>query len=152
MGIETIIAAVAALGSLAGGAKSLFDRGGKQQIAAPAPAPVPAGPPADLTADQIAAQRGGVPTAPNFLRFGTGMTNQQKRAQIATLGTQGNDSRWADPATKDYYKKLLVSDYDPAKGLAGGILPVERQYAENVLGAKPRADTTESILSAILRG
>ena len=151
MGIETIIGIVGALGSLAGGARGLFGNH-KQNTVDVAPAPVPAGPPADLTADQIAAQKGALPTAPNFLQFGTGMTNQQKRAQIATLGTQGNDSRWADPATKEFYKKLLVADYDPTKGLSGGVLPVEKQYAENVLGVKPRADTTESLLSAILRG
>lgn len=151
MGIETIIGIVGALGSLAGGARGLFGNH-KQNTVDVAPAPVPAGPPADLTADQIAARKGGLPTAPNFLQFGTGMTNQQKRAQIATLGTQGNDSRWTDPAAKDLYKNLVLADYDPTKGLAGGVLPVERQYIEQKIGAKPRADTTESIISALLRG
>jgi hypothetical protein len=78
------------------------------------------------------------------------MTNLQKRAAIATYGTQGSDSRYTDPATRDYYKNLLLTDYDPAKGL--NLLPVERQYGSNVLGATPRGDSTESFLSAILRG
>lgn len=150
MGIETIIGIVGALGSLAGGVKGIVDssnRGGTPTIA---PAPVPTGPPADLTADELKGRAGStVATAPNFLRFGSGMTNQQKRAQIATFGTQGGDSRYSDPATRDYWKKLVTQDY----GQPGfSVLPTERMYAENVLGAKPRGDSTESFLSAILRG
>lgn len=147
--ISTIISAVAALGSLAAGASQVF--GGKGDSSPQiAPAPVPAGPPADLTEGDIRSRAaGGPPVAPNFLQFGSGMTNQQKRSQIATFGTQGGDSRYSDPATRDYWKKLVTQDY----GQPGfNILPTERMYAENVLGAKPRSDSTESFLSAILRG
>lgn len=147
--LSTIIGAVAALGSLAAGGSQLFG-GSKRNTPDIAPAPVPAGPPADLTADELKGRAGStVATAPNFLRFGSGMTNQQKRAQIATFGTQGGDSRYSDPATRDYWKKLVTQDY----GQPGfSVLPTERMYAENVLGAKPRGDSTESFLSAILRG
>lgn len=146
--ITSIISAVAALGSLAAGASQMFG-GSKSSSPQIAPAPAPAGPPPDLTGDEIRSQGTGVTTAPNFLQFGSGMTNQQKRAQIATFGSQGSDSRYTDPATRDYYKKLVAQDY----GQPGfNLLPTERQYAENVMGVKPRADTTESFLSAILRG
>lgn len=154
MGIETIIAAVGALGSLAGGLKSAGVFGGNKSPAAPAPvaAPVPAGPPEDLKPDQLTSQKPSSVNAPGFLRFSPGMTNLQRRAQIATYGTQSGDSRYSDPDTKSYYKNLLLSDYDPTNGLPGGILPIEKQYASNVLGASPRNDSTESFLSAILRG
>lgn len=147
--LSSIIGIVGALGSLAAGASQMF---GSKGSSAPsvAPAPVPAGPPADLTGDELRGRAGGaLPVAPNFLQFGSGMTNQQKRAQIATFGTQGGDSRYSDPAAQDFWKKTVLQDY----GKPGfNILPTERMYAENVLGAKPRGDSTESFLSAILRG
>lgn len=152
MGIETFIAAIAAAGSLAGSAKSIF--GGNKAPASPpiAAAPVPAGPPADLTSDALNGMKPGSVNEPGFLRFSPGMTNIQKRAQIATFGTQSGDSRFSDPDTKAYYKNLLLSDYDPTKGIAGGVLPIERQYASNVLGQTPKNDSFESFLSAIQRG
>lgn len=150
-GITAIISAVAALGSLAASASQVFGNR-KPNTPAIASAPLPSGPAPDLSSADLAAKKGAPPTAPNFLQFGTGMTNQQKRAQIATFGTQGSDSRYTDPATRSYYQNLLLSDYDPASGLSGGVLPAERMYAENVLGVKPRGDSAESFLSAILRG
>lgn len=151
MGIETIIAAVAAAGSLASGAKAMFS-GDKSQTPQIAAAPVPAGPPADLTSDALAGMKPSSVNEPGYLRFSPGMTNLQKRAQIATFGTQSGDSRFSDPDTKAYYKNLLLSDYDPTKGIAGGILPIERQYASNVLGQQPKNDSFEAFLSAINRG
>lgn len=146
--LTSIIAAVAALGSLAAGASQFVGR--KSSGPEIAPAPVPAGPPSDLSADELKGRSPTAPpVAPNFLQFGSGMTNQQKRAQIATFGSQGSDSRFTDPATRDYYKKLVNYDYAQP---GFNILPVERQFASNVLGAKPRADSAESFLSAILRG
>lgn len=153
MGIETIIAAVAAVGSLAGGLKSAGVFGGDKS---PAPtitaAPSPAGPAADLTSGALAGMRPSSVNEPGFLRFPSGMTSLQKRAQIATYGTQSGDSRYTDPAAKQYLKDEYLNTYDPVKGLPGGILPVERQYASNVFGVQPRNDSTESFLSAILRG
>jgi hypothetical protein len=148
--ISSIIAAVGALGSLAAGVSQFAGKKSSTPSFTPASAPVPAGPPPDLTADELKSKApGALPSAPNFLQFGSGMTNQQKRAQIATFGTQGSDSRYSDPATADYYKNLVSYDYAQPNF---NILPAERSYAENVLGAKPRADTSESFLSAILRG
>jgi|CXWL01.1.fsa_nt_gi hypothetical protein len=144
-----------ALAAVASAGKGIYDSTKKPNtIDTPgaAAAPVPAGPAADLTASGIAGQKPSSLNEPGFLRFSPGMTSLQKRAQIATYGTQSGDSRFSDPATKDYYKNLLLSEYDPAKGLPGGVLPIEKQFASNVFGVQPRADSTESFLSALLRG
>lgn len=151
--VSTIIAAIAAAATIGSSAYGL-SQSGKSNSAAPqiAPAPVPAGPPADLDAAGLAGRKPSSLNEPGFLRFSPGMTSLQKRAQIATFGTQSGDSKYSDPATKDYYKNQLLMDYDPVKGLPGGILPVERQYVENVFGVKPRNDSLESLISAMMRG
>lgn len=150
--ISTIAGVVAALAAAASSAYSISQSGKSSKAPDIAPAPVPAGPAADLTAEGLAGKKPSSINEPGFLRFSPGMTSLQKRAQIATYGTQSGDSRFSDPATKDYYKNLLLSEYDPAKGLPGGVLPIEKQFASNVFGVQPRADSTESFLSALLRG
>lgn len=148
--LTSIAAAIAAAATLAGTVKGFTSS--KSKTPTITPPSVPPGPAADLTKEGILGQRpGSAPAAPNFLSFSPDMTNLQKRAAIATFGSQGNDGKYADSATKDYYKNLLLSDYGD-KGLAGGALPVEYQYATNVLGVKPRENTAESLISAILRG
>lgn len=130
----------------------MVDSGKRAPAPVLAPAPLPAGPAADLTKEGIAGQKPGtVGGPPNFLRFSPDMTPLQRRSAISTYGTQG-DGRYSDSATRDYYKNLLLSEYTPEKGLPGGVLPSEYQYAENVLGVKPRERTAESLISAILRG
>lgn len=151
--VTSIIAALGALGSLAGGLSSAGVFGGNKSSSAPAPAPapVPAGPPADLTADALAGQKPSSINEPGFLRFSPGMTSLQKRANFATMATQGSGPG-RDPDAMKWYKDAVLSDYDPAKGVAGGILPIERQLATNVFGVQPRNDSAESFLSALLRG
>lgn len=149
MGIETIIAGIAAAASLAGGVKGLVGSGGPKAPAIAPPA-VPAGPAPDLTSQGILGQKpAAAPTAPAWLGISNQMTPLQRRAKIATLGSQGSDARYADSAAKDYYKNLLLTDYT---GPGYNVLPQEFQYAENVLGVKPRERTAESLISAIMRG
>jgi len=155
VGIETIIAAVAAAGSLFGGLRGAGVFGGNNSPAAPTitPPAAPPGPAADLSPDAIAAKRpAAAPAPPSWLGIDPNMTPLQQRAKIATLGTNSNDSRYTDSATRDYYKNLLLTSYNPQSGLPGGVLPQESQYASNVLGAQPRQQTAESLISAILRG
>lgn len=148
--ITSIIAGITAAASLATGIKGIVSSGGSKSSApAPVAAPLPPGPPADLTKDGILGQ----PSAPNLAAprwagISDNMTGLQKRAKIATYGTSG-DSRYADSSIRDLYKNLALSDYK-----AGSYNPIdaEYQYAENVLGQKPRERTAESLISAILRG
>ena len=152
MGIATAIAAITALGSLAAAGNQIFG-GSRGSSPAPqiAPAPVPKGPPADLTGAGLAGMKPGSVNEPGFLRFSPSMTNLQKRAAFATMATQGTGPG-RDPDALGWYKNLALSDYDPVKGLPGGVLPIERQLAENVFGVKPKNDSVESFLSAIVRG
>lgn len=153
--ITTIISAIAAAASLASGvAGATGALGGKKSSAPAVTAPsVPAGPAPDLDAKGILGQKPTASlTAPVWAGLDSGMTNLQKRSKISTLGSQGSDGRYADSAVRDYYKNLLLTDYTEGKGLEGGVLPTEYQYAENVLGVKPRERTAESLISAILRG
>ena len=150
--VTSIIGAIAALGSLAAAGNQIFGGSSKGQSAPQiAPAPVPKGPPADLTGAGLAGMKPGSVNEPGFLRFSPSMTNLQKRAAFATMATQGSGPG-RDPDALGWYKNSVLSDYDPVKGLPGGVLPVERQLAENVFGVKPRNDSVESFLSAIVRG
>ena len=149
--ISSIIAAVAAAASLASGVGSAVGAfGGKKTAAPPLPAPVAPGPAADLSKESILDQAGGQLnlSAPKWAGITDDMTSLQKRAKIASFGTSG-DSRYSDTSVRDLYKNLALSDYK-----AGNYDPlgVEYQYAENVLNAKPRERTAESLISAILRG
>ena len=152
--ITTIISAIAAAASLASGvAGATGALGGKKSSPTITPPAVPAGPAADMDAKGILGQKPTTSlTAPVWAGLDAGMTNLQKRSKISTLGSQGSDGRYGDSAVKDYYKNLLLTDYTEGKGLEGGVLPTEYQYAENVLGVKPRERTAESLISAILRG
>lgn len=152
MGIETVIAAVAAAAALAQAGASLAgsQRGPSGELPPIAPPAAPPGPAKDLDRGQILGQTPGQLNlaAPNWAGINDDMTSLQKRSKIAAFGTSG-DSRYADSSIRDLYKNLALADY---KAGSYNPLDVEYQYAENVLGAKPRARTAESLISAILRG
>lgn len=93
--------------------------------------------------------------APNFLQLGSGLSPQQQRSRIATMGVAGEDARFRDDAARDYYRNLsLYTLTDPSGNVASGarVLPIERQYLKQVYGQEPRTDSIESYLSALLRG
>ncbi len=146
--IGSVISGIFSLASsLMGGGRG---GGGGTQVLQPRGPKEPKGPPADLTKFQRPLQP---MEAPAFLEMSGQMSPLQQRSQIATYGSSADDSRYRDPATLDYYRSLVLSDL---VGSGGGVnpgaepLPIERQFVTN-LGQTPRADTTESFLSALLR-
>lgn len=164
MGAETIgiITAVSSIASALSGVAGAFgQKQPKGPKAPPSPEPtappVPAGPAPDLM--QFGMRPGALPEAPNFLKQGSGgissqMTPQQQRSSIATRGVSGESSAYRDPATLDYYKNLALYTLTDPTGSAAGFepLPIERQFVSQVLGEPPRTGSTESFLSALLRG
>lgn len=141
--ITSIIAAVAAAGALAGGVKGFMNN--KPNTIDTQPTASPVDPNADKSASDIAAMRGSsVGEAPGFLKLSAGMTPLQKRAAIAAGATNSSSGVYTDPATKQYYKELALSTQ-------GEFLPIEKQYAENVLGQKVNTGTPESFYSALMR-
>jgi hypothetical protein len=87
-----------------------------------------------------------VPVAepPGFMSFDPAMTDLQRRAMIATYGSQGEDSAFRDPATTQYYISLLRN------ALQGGnyALPVEERYLRDTLGYSFEPNS-QALLNAI---
>ena len=103
--------------------------------------------------DSLAASLGAVPVSapvPRYLRggemsapqeissfIGPGMTDLQQRALISTYGTQGVNSAFRTDPVRRYYANLLsrglISDTG-APVQNPYVLPIEQQYASQVLG------------------
>ena len=87
-----------------------------------------------------------VPVAevPSFLSFDPNMTDLQRRAMIATYGSQGEDSAFRDPATVRYYNSLIRN------ALQGGdyVLPVEERFLRDTLGYSFEPNS-QALLNAI---
>lgn len=152
---KEIVPLISAIGSLLGGGGSLFQAfgGGQRRAEPPAPAPVagPPGPPPDQTSFSRPAGM----DAPTFLGMSSQMTPLQQRSAITTRAVSGDESAYRDPATNEYYKNLVLRDVVGDNGAVkpgAEILPSERQYLASVVGRQPNTDTTESFLSALLRG
>ena len=148
--ISTIIAGIAAAAALSQAGKSIYDSGQKKSSGA-APTPLPAGPAPDKTTAELAGMRGGAePAAPGFLQFSSSMTPLQKRAALATFGSDRGGA-YTSPESLKYYKELLpYSLYDESGKSTGSLLPVEKNFIENTLGRKPQGSTDESFLSALM--
>ena len=98
------------------------------------------------------------PSGPAFLMgeggLSSGMTDLQRRANVATRATQGEASGYRDPATLEYYRNLALHSLTDPRGdvLANArVLPIERQYLTDILGQQPRNESVASFLSALLR-
>lgn len=83
---------------------------------------------------------------PSWLELDAGMTPIQMRSAIAARGIEGDKRYSSEEATK-FWKNLLSLGRGDTNFY---LLPVEEQYAKNVLGISPQG--TESLLDAILRG
>lgn len=85
-----------------------------------------------------------VPEMPSFLSFDPNMTDLQRRAMIATYGSQGEDSTFRDPATVRYYNSLIRN------ALQGGdyVLPVEERFLRDTLGYSFEPNS-QALLNAI---
>lgn len=77
--------------------------------------------------------------APSYLEFNPEMTALQQRAQIATFGLNADDSRYTSEETVDYYKNLLQNSLSEG----GTLLPIEKQFLEQVLGIAVPDDMNE---------
>ena len=98
------------------------------------------------------------PSGPAFLMgqggLSSGMTDLQRRANVATQATQGESSAYRDPATLDYYRNLALHSLTDPRGnvlAEARVLPIERQYLTDILGQQPRDESVASFLSALLR-
>jgi hypothetical protein len=137
-------------------AKDVIGQGDKPDEGGPAPAGGPKAPEdkatlPDLTEFGDARASMQNVSAPGFV--GQGLTPIQQRSQIATLGTKG-DQRFASPEAQRYYQAVLFNDLVGDEGTVkpgSQILPIEREYAVNVLGQQPRTDSPESFLSIFQR-
>lgn len=114
----------------------------------------PSAPSPDLTGEQLAGERpGDGAQAPGFLGLSPQMTGLQQRTAIATGGTSGDDPKYKDPATVEYYRNLALTDLvGPSGDILGQPTGVERQYAQRLGYDERGGSTTESFLSSLLRG
>lgn len=114
--------------------------------------PKPAKPVQDLT---DFGKYAGTKLGKSPFQFGSGITPLQESTQIATFGTQGNDSIYRDPSAQKYFRDLLLSRTLDNKGRLrqdARILPVEQQYIQSVLGENIlNPDDPASSLSAVIR-
>lgn len=153
----TIAAAIGGAIKLAGAAAQVFNAfkggGGGSGGAPPTPAApeAPAGPPPvqqDFT-------RPGEIGPPGFLQMSSQMSPLQQRSAIATGGVLGNDSKFRDPASSGFFSNVAqraligesgeLADYNQ-------VLPIERQFVEQVLGTPIREQSTAGFLDALMRG
>ena len=116
-----------------------------------------AAPPADRT-NFANVRPSSPPSGPGFIQgaggLNPGMTDIQRRSNIASQATQGEASAYRDPATLDYYRNLAIhSMTDPSGAVRTDsiVLPIERQYLTEILGEQPRDESVASFLSALLR-
>jgi hypothetical protein len=103
-------------------------------------------------------------TPPTFAGISSSMSPEQQRARIASIGTQGQWSSVARPksgpyaqmgvgdALQNYYRQIVMSSLTDPQGSpvqGGNILPVERQYIEQLTGNQLRDDSIGHFLSQL---
>jgi|TARA_R110002020_G_scaffold84472_4_gene209232 hypothetical protein len=79
---------------------------------------------------------GGIAT-PGFYNFNPDISDLQRRSLVATLGASGDDPRYRGQEARDYYKNILQRSFiDDAGKLSdiSGLLPIEKQFLEQILG------------------
>ena len=91
------------------------------------------------------------PPPPAFGMAG-GMTDLQKRAQIATGGTQGNAGQFRTPEAMRYYGNLiaraLIGDNNAVSQQSPNLLPIEDTYLKQVFGVTPQ-NNSATLLDAL---
>ena len=99
---------------------------------------------------KLIAGAGPIGDAPSYLGLSPQMTNLQKRTAIATAGLSGNDPRFRDSETYNYYRNLALNDIGKNKS---EITSVETQYLDQVFngGGKPGDTSREGFLSKLFR-
>lgn len=114
---------------------------------------IPSGPATIPDKLNFAKERGVDPfPTPAGVSFGQGLSDLQKRTQVATGGVADNSGLYRTPEVSSFYKDLAIRSLTDQQGnVTGSPTGVERQFATNVLGVQPRTGSTESFLSALLR-
>lgn len=91
------------------------------------------------------------PAPPAFGMAG-GMTDLQKRAQIATGGTQGSSGQFRTPDAMRYYGNLiaraLIGDNNAVSQQSPNLLPIEDTYLKQVFGVTPQ-NNSAALLDAL---
>ena len=82
---------------------------------------------------------------PAGISFGSGASNVQKRSQFATQAVAGNTGLYRTPEAQQYYKSIIRSLASPTDQL----LPVERQFGQEVFGLNPQGLNMQSYLDAL---
>lgn len=136
------------LGALGAGTALL---GGKSKTKTPTIPPIagPAGPAPDPTSFT----KPGAQARPPLLSYGMGLTPIQERAAITTGALQGQ-SMYRDPQAIDYYKNLAQRSFikdDSTYADYGDVLPIEKQFIEQILGQQIRTPSTQGFLAALMR-
>lgn len=146
-----IAAAIVAAATVAQTAYTMTKKGPKlPKLLEP---PVPSGPATQPDLTNFKGQRGIDPLpTPAGLSFGSGVSDVQKRSQLATQGVAGDSGIYRTPEVKSFYKDLAIRSLTDEGGSAiADPLPIERQFARDVFGAEPRTGSSSSFLSALLR-
>lgn len=90
--------------------------------------------------------------APAPLGLGGGLTDLQKRAQIATGGTQGNTGVYRTPEAMRYYGNLiaraLIGENNRLAQQNANLLPIEDAYLKQAFGVTPQ-NNAAAVLEAI---
>jgi hypothetical protein len=167
---STIAAVVVAAAAVAQTAYTMTRKGPKlPKLLEP---PVPSGPATQPDLTNFKGQRGIDPLpTPSGVSFGSGVSDVQKRSQLATQGVAGDSGIYRTPEVKSFYKdfagdsgiyrtpevKSFYKDLairsltDQGGNAIADPLPIERQFARDVFGAEPRTGSSSSFLSALLR-
>ncbi len=108
---------------------------------------------ANLTPEEIAALIAGaqpVGEAPSYLGLSPQMNSIQKRTAIATGGLSGNDPRFRDEETFNYYKNLVLNSVGKENSDPTAI---ETQFLSEVFSrlGKPGDTSREGFLSSLSR-
>jgi hypothetical protein len=85
---------------------------------------------------------------PASLRLSSAMTPLQKRATIATFGTGAESGRFREPDVQNFYKNFLLRNLLDKPD--SPFLPVEAQFANQVLGLDVSTDTPRNELLTLL--
>jgi len=148
---STVAAVVVAAAAVASTAHQMSQSGPKApKVTQP---DVPSGPATIPDKSNFAKERGVTPLeTPQGVTFGQGLSDLQKRTQIATGGVAENSGLYRTPEVSNFYKDLAIRSLTDQQGnVSGDPTGVERQFAMNVLGVQPRTGSTESFLSALMR-
>ena len=123
------------------------------------PSGVPAGggglPPGPPDFSSLFLQRPDAIPIPAYLGLSDAMTPIQQRSRIATFGLSGDDARFRTQEAQDLFRNIFlrsILDSESQIIPSAGVLPVETQYARNVLGLDVGPDLSVENYARALAG